>query len=424
MVAFPPEDQSRHYEFIDSPGHWRPGSPLIERQSLDLTDEALLRHACSLLCEDVQIRERSSQVLQPDLALRRKSTHLENPLLAASNSSKIDSLSISRNPRPEILVEKGKYDSGVGLEAEYSVDAYSNANFLGYSEDAPSRDLMEERPATATEVDPAPSDSVETKADADTQTNPSLEPTPRLQLGCHDEDKEDSDNPRNSIKWTDISSVLARSSSFSRPQSLQVEATKRSPGGANLAARDSLTSKEAVQSTAPERLLQSMVGAQKKSDQDKSTRALQFPDRSGTRDEKGTAVIIDTDGAERAMTAAEERQRYLDLQRAVMEKMFTGTITATVADSSTIFGSVSGPPYGKPHAIDSQRKSSLDPMFNAQAKTLFTRDHASSSMTRSTQEKRSTIMRKLSIFGLGKRKPGNSSGGTNMVGYSRIVEAS
>src|SRR5882762_7966568 len=108
MVAFPPEDQSRNYEFIDSPGHWRPGSPLIERQNLGLTDEALLRRACSLLCEDVQRRERSSQVDQPDLALRRKSTHLENPLLAASNSSKIDSLSTSRNPRPEILVEKGK----------------------------------------------------------------------------------------------------------------------------------------------------------------------------------------------------------------------------------------------------------------------------------------------------------------------------
>jgi hypothetical protein len=395
---------------------------LIERQNLALSDEAFLRHACSLLCEDVQRRERSSQVDQPDLALRRKSTHLENPLLAASNSSKIDSLSISRNPRPEMLVEKGKYDSGVGLEAEYSVDAHGNANFPVYSEDAPSRDLIEERPATTTEVDPAPSDPVETKADADTQTNPSLE---SIQLDRHDEDKEqhrlstseifsclDSDNPGNSIlKWTDISSVLARSPSFSRPQSLQAEATKRSPGGANLAFSDSLASKEAVQSTAPERLLrhswQSMVGTQKKSDQDKSARALQFPDRS---------VIIDTDGAKRAMTVAEEKQRYLDLQRAVMEKMFTGTISATVADSSTIFGSI---PYGKPHAIDSQQKSS-----NAQAKTLFTRDHASSSMTRSTQEKRSTIMRKLTIFGLGKRKPGNSSGGTNMVGYSRIVEAS
>lgn len=299
-----------------------------------------------------------------------------------------------------MLVEKGKYDSGVGLEAEYSVDAHGNANFPVYSEDAPSRDLIEERPATATEVDPAPSDPVETKADADTQTSPSLESTPRLQLDRHDEDKEqhrlstseifsclDSDNPGNSIL------------------------NKRSPGGANLASSDSLASKEAVQSTAPERLLrhswQSMVGTQKKSDQDQSARALQFPDRS---------VIIDTDGAKRAMTVAEEKQRYLDLQRAVMEKMFTGTISATVADSSTIFGSI---PYGKPHAIDSQQKSS-----NAQAKTLFTRDHASSSMTRSTQEKRSTIMRKLTIFGLGKRKPGNSSGGTNMVGYSRIVEAS
>jgi len=129
------------------------------------------------------------------------------------------------------------------------------------------------------------------------------------------------------------------------------------------------------------------------------------------------------------MTAAEEKQRYLDLQRAVMEKMFTGTISATVADSSTIFDSVSdGPPYCKTNATSCQpiksRKSSLDHISNAQTETLFTRDRAPSSMTRSTQEKRSTVMRKLTIFGLGKRKPGNSPGGTNMVGYSRIVEAS
>lgn len=389
MVAFPPEDRSRHYEFADSPACWRQDSPFIERQYLDVADEALLRHACSILCEDIQSQERFPQMDQPNPTsaskiFRRKSA----PLRAASNSSR-DSLLASRNPRPEDLVGKGKYDSGIEMEAEDSTDAHSNANFAVYSEDAPSTNLIEERPVTATEVDTASSET-------NTQAN------------------------------TSLSSMPARTPSFTRPKSGQFEATKRSSGGANLAPSDNLTSKEAAQTITPERhSWQPMVGLQKKSDQDKSMCALQVPERPGTRDEKGIAAIIGTDGAERIITAAEEKQRYLDLQRAVMEKMFTGTISAAVADSSTIFDSVSdGPPYCKTHAIGCQPikpgKSSLD---NAQAGTLFARDRTSS-MIHSTQEKGSTIMRKLSVFGLGKRKPGNSPGGTNMVGYSRIVEAS
>ena len=450
MVAFPPEDRSRHYEFTDSPACWRPDSPFIERQNLNVADEALLRHACSILCEDIQSQERSSQMDQPNPTsaskiFRRKSA----PLRTASNSSRY-SLLASRNPHPEDLVGKGKYDSGIEMEAEDSTDAHSNANFAVYSEDAPSKNLIEERPVTATEVDTASSET-------NTQANTSLDP---LQLDRCDKNREQhplstsekfscldfsppgSDYSEDSIvrsttrtdmksagstrskELTSISSMPARTPSFTRPKSGQFEATKRS--SENLASSDNLTSKEAPQTIAPERYSwQPMVGLQKKSDQDKSMCALQFPERPGTRDEKGIAAIIDTDGAERIITAAEEKRRYLDLQRAVMEKMFTGTISAAVADSSTIFDSVSdGPPYGKTDAIGCQPikpgKSSLD---NAQAGTLFARDRTSS-MIHSTQEKGSTIMRKLSIFGLGKRKPGNSPGGTNMVGYSRIVEAS
>lgn len=47
-----------------------------------------------------------------------------------------------------------------------------------------------------------------------------------------------------------------------------------------------------------------------------------------SQESEGLAIIIDVDGEERVISAAEEKQRQLDLQNAVMEKMSTGVITA------------------------------------------------------------------------------------------------
>jgi hypothetical protein len=148
---------------------------------------------------------------------------------------------------------------------------------------------------------------------------------------------------------------------------------------------------------------------------------------------KSVAVVIDTDGTEHVMTASEEKRRYLDLQQAVMEKMFTGAI-GNEPEISISYGSGDGYLSAKratsrPSSVRNshQRSNSgtyLTPSRSRHARGNVGEIHTHPSSLNNSQERKPSIMRKLSVLALGKRKPSNVAKDVNMAGFSRVVEAS
>lgn len=146
----------------------------------------------------------------------------------------------------------------------------------------------------------------------------------------------------------------------------------------------------------------------------------------------GVAVIIGPDGMEHVMTPSEEKQRYLDLQRAVMEKMVTGTIGAA-PEISISSGSVDGSsstehthsklsPLPKSHV----RGHSGDGYLTSRLRNenIGGENQNRPAVLNSRHEKKPSLIRKLSMLGLGKRKSSDTTKNANIMGFSRIVEAS
>jgi hypothetical protein len=151
------------------------------------------------------------------------------------------------------------------------------------------------------------------------------------------------------------------------------------------------------------------------------------------------AVIVDPDGMEHKMAESEERQRYLDLQRAVMEKMFTGAIRAYTNDpeapasiNECIAVKKNRPQVSEVSASTHERTTQStgnDLMKIASPNPAPVRGEEYSNKANSLHPtmpvRKYGLLRKLSVLGMNKRKSRSpaTSNSSNMIGISRIVKA-
>lgn len=126
------------------------------------------------------------------------------------------------------------------------------------------------------------------------------------------------------------------------------------------------------------------------------------------------AVIVDKDGLMRVMSAAESTQRQRDLQRAVMEKMCTGVIGASAQVTELHIDN----PLSPRESSQQHRTASSKEEPRQQPVETATREVSAAQ----PQREKPGLLRKLSIFGIGRRKT-IASVNRDSVGFSRIVEA-
>ncbi|RJE22409.1 hypothetical protein PHISCL_05270 [Aspergillus sclerotialis] len=135
------------------------------------------------------------------------------------------------------------------------------------------------------------------------------------------------------------------------------------------------------------------------------------------------AVIIDKNGVRHVMSAAEESQRQLDLQRAVMEKMRTGAIGSSTQVHCDGLPSYGAPQLPQPCHSKYEKESRALPKFFQSLEQKRRQDaQGASTVFPQPQRAKSGLLRKLSSFNVRQRKtvvPGNR----DSVGFNRVAEA-
>ncbi|KAL1962571.1 hypothetical protein VTN77DRAFT_9364 [Rasamsonia byssochlamydoides] len=498
--AFPPEDRSRYYDFVDTPVNWRPSSPLIERRNLTPVEEVQLRYACKVLCEMIVRGEIPPKLPQSDESYPEKKTAPERVDQEASPQVSSEPVEAHNKRTSEETngngsVEKGLCDSGIGLESTESPVTKPTTETDG-SKLAATDDVSEDFPQDSSDVGlaqfyPGESDDIvvsvpnapltsdsnqtitcrHTPHDVANMTGSRANPVigPREPIDWYDVDWQneaddeyftrgmfvgpdsedpDVDSPDSVVRpasevnpVTDLpaESRPGRTPSFSRPRAVSRAASKRVSRSRDLDIVPPLP-KEVSSERLQDHRRPSQLSLETREDVVAGEYAFsgvevvhgqQISHKSGG----GVAVIIDTDGMERVMTEAEEKQRYLDLQRAVMEKMSTGVIgtapgvsisSGSVDDCSSAKHAPSRPSpfpksHGPVHSGDNYPTRSRPRYANG---NVCGENQTGAAALNGLHEKKPGIMRKLSLLGLGKRKSSNVSKNANIVGFSRIVEAS
>lgn len=228
-------------------------------------------------------------------------------------------------------------------------------------------------------------------------------------------------------EWTDPS-VLRRPPSFCLPKTVARSSSKLLVKGSGLVLQEVTESDSVTSTDASTDQLEPSLRREIDS-QGGRLRSLLLEDKPGY-DREGVAVIIDADGAEHIMTAEEEKQRHLDLQRAVMEKMFTGSIGTGSGDPicstnlDRLFLSQHGS-FNPNAAPDSPGAGSENESTSgSECEPPVVRPDRNSSNTSTAKDgsykKKPSLIRKLSVLGLGKKKTRASPS----LGLSRIVKAS
>lgn len=150
------------------------------------------------------------------------------------------------------------------------------------------------------------------------------------------------------------------------------------------------------------------------------------------------AEIVDSNGAVRIMTDAEEAQRNSDLQLAVMEKMKPGPIGCNSTSPAEQDASASPSKSDKSPlpASAKQKKASIwslrslisrESLASLKRHTTERQTH-SDSHSRSQSEaqllsKSNSLLRKMSVLDMGRHRPGSASRSKDTAGFSRIVDA-
>jgi hypothetical protein len=139
--------------------------------------------------------------------------------------------------------------------------------------------------------------------------------------------------------------------------------------------------------------------------------SLSLPEQDD--EEEDGAVIIDSNGLERVMSASEEEERRMDLQRAVREKMSSGFIAPISRSNSA------NPLQPKPMANDI-------PTANDAALTslpAISRDKEPFSWLGEEAQKKATIVGRLSRLGFGKKRSSRLMSRNSVMSFGAILEA-
>ncbi|PWY79108.1 hypothetical protein BO70DRAFT_362888 [Aspergillus heteromorphus CBS 117.55] len=293
---------TRYYDFVDTPGIYKPSSPLIERQNIPTELEAEMRYACALLVYRIE----QGRHLPSSPTKRSRGMTTSSAPQDPSTIAQIDSKFISPKVGRDVAALKDKHDSGVVLTQQSSMQTMrvkpcqsnpqtksadktasgpattSDSSSSAHSCTAPPSRGSAQRQELAAEPDAAIKD--QTKAFLDgSESQPST-----------DEDEDLSEDDVEVFLDPDAMVISGGVHSFSSPQA---NLNKSSP---SLGVSVDPSNNQSTE-TGPADSVASLL-------------------------EHRPGVIIDRSGLAHVMTAAEESERDINLRQAVLAKMRTGTI--------------------------------------------------------------------------------------------------
>lgn len=494
----PSEERHRYYDFVDTPGHFRPSSPLIERQQLPPELEADVRYACKLLFLAIErgkpVRDSTQSEIAPAILvtgqdgpttettedgglLQTNSLTLDEMLGGSSKIEDHDSdvdLDVeqpneAKKQSPNGAPARG---SGVDFTIEDAINVMNNLNLIPSalsSEETSSHRQSAERPLTVT-AEPS----------FDCMSKPRM---PSIELN-------DNEPPVNGPHSTgdasplcgptegeaDLDSAQLKSNtsatlspyrvlSHSQPRpSLSV----RRKFSRKLPAWDDARTGFGVGgfSLSPSQPSSPEMDAPLGYDRERPRSAIELGS-SGLHQRRGSAVVINPGGIVHVMGTAEKTQRQFDLQRAVMEKMYTGIIgpsstkmpvgempedlqrriylQRTVMEKMTGIVNVDAAGYATlPRASSVRNPSSLgyQPGTSMHQGIAFPQHRSRQPTAGGTfvdsawspsvplgprgsgkQKHKPGFRARLSAFGLGKRKQNHSHNNSSIMGFDRALAA-
>ncbi|KAI9924490.1 hypothetical protein ASPWEDRAFT_167466 [Aspergillus wentii DTO 134E9] len=375
------EDRSRYYDFADTPVLFRPPSPLIDRQNIssDLNEE--LRDSCAVLFRGIELVETPCYSRPESVKADKGHTQAEAEAEAETmKKSQSPSNYLSPNIGSDTATRRGKHDSGIDLEGRRSSgQGVEISQFYETASEPKSQSVRTSIQSIKSLV--FQSSGTDVSHDQDPHTLAFLSERSL----CKSFEGEDSEAVEVFLN-PDTTSKPCRVPSLSRPQ------TSR------------LTRKqcfENLQDVTPDVTLRNSTAFSELDFSDPNH--VKQDTRPATAIELGVsyhqekghgAVVIDSNGLVHVMSAEEEAQRRADLQRAVTEKM-TGIIGANTESSSNL------PDNAKRENLAGHGKKETT--------------------TNSPPPKGKSLLHKLSVFALGKRKTTARKKDTSV--FDRITEA-
>lgn len=428
------EDVARRYDFVDSPFLWIPRSPLIERQQLQLLDEMQLREACTVLCEMIS-RGEKAVALKP--ASRKPGA--KHPVWPEDEIVKDRLQRLLGRPVSEVSADaasncrslsSSKYDSGISMgspkspdvanPAEGVLDAITEFDFQGTEATSHSRQEI-----SALNPDCRHSTVGLLTAANLSRLNKMISPDliDKPPDGTKDHVPSIMDNlwrgldAECSVKQLQ-STVLATNTSFSRPSSSSPRSSKDLAYGPEISPK--IFERETITPISRPRTQQTRQDPIRLDSSQKESGTLDGPQASH---QDSVAVVNGTDGMEQRMTLSEQKERHLDLRRAVMEKMLTGTITHNSNNPTTVTLS-SDEPNSKvlipPN--DAYSTQLQDKQLQASHRKSATDKSSMNAAENVSLRKKPSIIRKLSVLGFNKQKTSTLHNNPRMTGLTRVAE--
>ncbi|OOF92146.1 hypothetical protein ASPCADRAFT_210559 [Aspergillus carbonarius ITEM 5010] len=391
------QDQpTRVYDFVDTPGFYRPESPLTEPQEIPAELEEQTRHACALLAYRIE------QGLPSGGTKRPRATTTNTVMQETSITAQVDSKYMSPKVGADVAALKDKFDSGVALTQQSSMQAmrtlHSQSNHQTKSERLGSGRATSSHSVTnATQSMSAPPSRrsmgrhiISRRRSRSQSQSQSQSQSIKAFLDGSDEPLDEEDHHPDILTednvevFLDPDATIMTSAvpSFHSPQTFvnsfpSLDTSGKSPSHHHSGASPATPTVQPPEYTDPMGL-----------------------DTMNTYTKQEPGIIIDSSGLAHILSPSEETQREMNIQNAVMAKMQPGTITnISTTALPNCPDSAEPTPNLRPGSNASRLKTSWSAMSKATSLKRKPRDTEASSSE-------PTVFRKLVNF-FSKRRPVN-----------------
>ncbi|KAE8142272.1 hypothetical protein BDV38DRAFT_278440 [Aspergillus pseudotamarii] len=331
------EQPTRYYDLVDSHGYNEPSSPSTHCQYISPELESDIRYACSLLVYRIERGVPSPPANQSSNPSTRLGSEKRDHSSAAQEGTvpQIDSKYFSPKVGAEVAAMKDKLDSGVGLTQQPSRQTMrllksSHSDARSDSDERTSGSLCSQVRSTTSGSDT--SNAEESNSQSPVKDSPQDEKQNMMGSSIRDAQTKDQDT-MSFLAGTCNSGLTSNEALEDMEVFLNPDVGLDSDGIPSFTSPSTF-----LDSTSPSFGVSS--GLTQSGQPGPITQSRFLGDRPGTmagldrsqsgQSENEPGVIIDGNGVARVLTAAEEAQRNLNLQQAVMAKM-----KSNVVESST-----------------------------------------------------------------------------------------
>ncbi|GKZ30332.1 hypothetical protein AbraIFM66950_008754 [Aspergillus brasiliensis] len=390
----------RYWEFSDSPGFYQPPSPLIERQNIPTDLEAQIRNACSLLVHRIEKGQPSGP------SKRSRAVTTNTTMHESSTAPQLDSMYVSPKVGADVAALKDKYDSGVALTQQSSMQAmrvlhsqtsqHLKCDSLESGRATSSHSALASDGTQSASAPPSRAGYSSQVLGLEKQSRDRSQSVKAFLDGSKSEHHPNDDSPRfvDAVRGDDVEVFLDPETtlmstgvpSFDSPHSVPNNKSSclGKPVDASSNSHCGVAGSETPTVHPPEYTDPMGLGSS----------AIE-----GSKQHPG--IIIDSSGLAHVLSAAEESERDMNIQQAVMAKMRTGTIANASSPHLPVYTeSTDNVSNLRPGSNTSRLKTSWSTMSKATSRKLRSRGAEDAS----ANEK--TVFRRLKNL-FSKRKPVN-----------------